>query len=853
MPSYNPADIERRWQQYWDANQTFRTPDTDGDKPKYYILDMFPYPSGSGLHVGHPEGYTATDILARFQRMRGYHVLHPMGWDAFGLPAEQYAIQTGQHPRTTTVANINTFRRQIQSLGFSYDWSREVDTTDPSYFRWTQWIFLLIYDTWYDHEQQKGRPIDELPIPPEVTGEAAIRKYQDGFRLAYQAEQPVNWCPELGTVLANEEVIDGKSERGGYPVVRTPLKQWLLRITAYAERLLSDLEPLEWSESIKHMQRNWIGKSEGADVEFEVMPGGYIITVYTTRPDTLLGATYMVLSPEHSLVDAIATPEQQAAVKAYQQVASRKSDFERTELAKKKTGVFTGAYALNPVNGEKIPIWIADYVLATYGTGAIMAVPAHDERDFAFAKQFDLPIVTVMTPNEKWLKDTGSTIDNLKSAYTDDGVAMNSGMLNGMTTDEAKRKIAAWLIVEGKGESRTNFKLRDWLFSRQRYWGEPFPILHGDDGSVIPLSVDELPLMLPEMSDYKPTGSPDGPLAKATDWLTVVRDGKTYRRETNTMPQWAGSCWYFLRYIDPHNANAFADPAKLKEWLPVDLYIGGAEHAVLHLLYSRFWHKVLYDRGYVHCPEPFQRLVNQGMILGENNEKMSKARGNVVNPDDVVKEYGADSLRLFEMFMGPLEAVKPWSTKGVEGVYRFLGRVWRMMIDDAAETPKLHANVRDVPPDAETLRLLHRTIQKVTEDTDAQKFNTAISTMMEFVNHTTKLESRPLTVLSPFVLLLAPYAPHIAEELWAALGNTTTLAYAPWPQFDLALTKSSTIEIPVQVNGKMKVILTVPHDIDAATLEAIAKSDPKIIEAIAGKTIRKVIAKPPQMLNLVVG
>ncbi len=947
MPSYNPADIERRWQQYWDANQTFRTPDTDGDKPKYYILDMFPYPSGSGLHVGHPEGYTATDILARFQRMRGYHVLHPMGWDAFGLPAEQYAIQTGQHPRTTTVANINTFRRQIQSLGFSYDWSREVDTTDPSYFRWTQWIFLLIYDTWYDHDLQKGRPISELPIPPEVTGEAAIRKYQDGFRLAYQAEQPVNWCPELGTVLANEEVIDGKSERGGYPVVRTPLKQWLLRITAYAERLLSDLEPLEWSESIKHMQRNWIGKSEGADVTFRIRNSELgmgneepdcEIQVYTTRPDTLFGATYMVLSPEHTLVDAITTPEQQAAVKAYQQVSSRKSDFERTELAKKKTGVFTGAFAINPVNGAKIPIWIADYVLATYGTGAIMAVPAHDERDFAFAKQFDLPIVTVVTPSEKWLKDTGSTIENLNSAYTDDGVAMNSGMLNGMTTDEAKRKIAAWLIVEGKGVSRTNFKLRDWLFSRQRYWGEPFPILHGEDGSVIPLSVDELPLMLPEMSDYKPTGSPDGPLAKATDWLTVVRDGKTYRRETNTMPQWAGSCWYFLRYIDPHNANAFADPAKLKEWLPVDLYIGGAEHAVLHLLYSRFWHKVLYDRGYVHCPEPFQRLVNQGMILGEieyngyeaedgrpvpfhlaeevtdvgyvevraesvtitgytarasntrliipyihlkevtiseedvekrgqiyfrkgsidvtvspRAHKMSKSRGNVINPDDVVKEYGADSLRLFEMFMGPLEAVKPWSTKGVEGVYRFLGRVWRMMIDDAAETPKLHANVRDVPPDSETLRLLHRTIQKVTEDTDAQKFNTAISTMMEFVNHTTKLESRPLSVLSPFVLLLAPYAPHIAEELWATLGHSTTLAYEPWPQFDLALTKSSTIEIPVQVNGKMKVILTVPHDIDAATLEAVAKADPKIIEAIAGKTIRKVIAKPPQMLNLVVG
>ncbi len=964
MPSYDPAAIEPKWQQFWDANKTFRTEDESredaepvsgasrssaGVKPKYYILDMFPYPSGSGLHVGHPEGYTATDILARFKRMNGFHVLHPMGWDAFGLPAEQHAIQTGEHPSKNTQQNINTFRRQIKSLGFSYDWDREVDTTDPNYFRWTQWIFLTIYDTWYDAEQKRGRPISELPIPPEVTaqGEAAVRKYQDAHRLAYIAEQPVNWCPELGTVLANEEVIDGKSERGGYPVVRQPLKQWLMRITAYAERLLSDLEPLDWSESIKQMQRNWIGKSEGAEVQFEILGGsprtnvrGESITVYTTRPDTLFGATYMVLSPEHTLVERITTPEQKAAVKAYQEAAARKSDFERTELAKKKTGVFTGAYAHNPVNNQQIPIWIADYVLASYGTGAIMAVPGHDERDFEFAKQFDLPIVTVVTPNEKWLKEAGSTINDLKAAYTDDGVAMNSGMLDGLKTEEAKAKIIAWLEERKLGTRKVNYKLRDWLFSRQRYWGEPFPILHGPDGEVVPLDAKDLPLTLPEMTDYKPTGSPDGPLAKATDWLTVNRDGKVYRRETNTMPQWAGSCWYFLRYIDPHNATAFADPAKLKEWLPVDLYIGGAEHAVLHLLYSRFWHKVLFDRGYLHCPEPFQRLVNQGMILGETkysayfrgktrddairfkeekrtlestvaqvtgllskymiqisgdefehpetrdmgpyqivleenelilkdkkwywkecpsilvevrNDKMSKSRGNVVNPDDVVKEYGADSLRLFEMFMGPLEAVKPWSTKGVEGVYRFLGRVWRMLIDDSAETVTLNASVKDVEPDKETLRVLHRTIQKVTEDTEKLGFNTAIAAMMEFTNHFTKQEVRPKSVMKTFVLLLAPYAPHVAEELWAALGHKTTLAYEPWPKFDPALVKADTIEIPVQVNGKLRSVLTVPAGIDAAGLEAAAKADPKVIEAITGKTIKKVIAKPPQMVNLVVG
>lgn len=857
MPSYDPAAIERKWQQFWETHKTFRTKDGSDDRPKYYILDMFPYPSGSGLHVGHPEGYTATDILARFKRMNGFHVLHPMGWDAFGLPAEQHAIQTGEHPSKNTQQNIATFRRQIKSLGFSYDWDREVDTTDPNYFRWTQWIFLVIYDTWYDTKQQKGRPIAELPIPEEVQaqGEAAVRKYQDAHRLAYIAEQPVNWCPELGTVLANEEVIDGKSERGGFPVVRQPLKQWLMRITAYAERLLSDLEPLDWSDSIKQMQRNWIGKSEGAEVQFQVYGSKHqeTITVYTTRPDTLFGATYMVLSPEHALVERIMTPEQKDAVKAYQEAAARKSDFERTELAKKKTGVFTGAYAINPVNGKRIPIWIADYVLASYGTGAIMAVPGHDERDFEFAKQFDLPIVTVVTPNEKWLKETGSTINDMKAAYTDDGVAMNSGMLDGFATDAAKAKIIAWLEERKLGTRKVNYKLRDWLFSRQRYWGEPFPILHGPDGEVVPLDASELPLTLPEMTDYKPTGSPDGPLAKATDWLTVTRGGKTYRRETNTMPQWAGSCWYFLRYIDPHNTEAFADPAKLKHWLPVDLYIGGAEHAVLHLLYARFWHKVLYDRGYVHCPEPFQRLVNQGMILGENNEKMSKARGNVVNPDDVVKDYGADSLRLFEMFMGPLEAVKPWSTKGVEGVYRFLGRVWRMLIDDAADTVRLNPSVQEIEPDKETLRVLHRTIQKVTEDTEKLSFNTAIAAMMEFTNHFTKQDVRPKRVMETFVLLLAPYAPHVAEELWAALGHTTTLAYEPWPKFDPALVKADTIEIPVQVNGKLRAVLTVPAGIDAAGLEAAAKADPKVIEAIAGKTIKKVIAKPPQMVNLVVG
>lgn len=930
MPTYQPSLIEPKWQAYWDANKTFRCPEPDEPsvvgKPKIYILDMFPYPSGAGLHVGHPEGYTATDILARFKRMKGVHVLHPMGWDAFGLPAEQYAIKNNVHPRITTQQNINNFRRQIKSFGFSYDWDREVDTTDPDYVKWTQWIFLELYDTWYDHAAKKGRPISELPIPAEVQaqGESAIRQYRDSKRLAYQANNPVNWCPGLGTVLANEEVIDGKSEVGGFPVERRPLRQWILRITDYAERLLEDLEPLDWSESIKTMQRNWIGKSIGAEVKFQLASSKSELTVFTTRPDTLYGATYMVLSPEHELVNDITTPEQKEAVSKYQEAASRKSDFERTEVAKTKTGVFTGAYAINPVNGKEIPIWIADYVLAGYGTGAIMAVPAHDERDFEFAKQFGLPIQVVVTPSPEWLKKTKSTVDDLKVAYCEDGLACNSGPLDGLGTVAAKEKMIADLEAKGLGTRKVNYKLRDWLFSRQRYWGEPFPILHEVDangertGVIEPLSATDLPLRLPELEDFKPTGSPEGPLVKAQDWVKVTRNGKTYHRETNTMPQWAGSCWYYLRYIDPKNANAFCDPAKVKHWLPVDLYVGGAEHAVLHLLYSRFWHKVLFDRGHVPCPEPFHRLVNQGLILGDTEFtgfqddvgnwvsakdatfdgtsaytkaknpqelklvklaydlvekqgegfvlkekpeirvdarafKMSKARGNVVNPDSVVAEYGADSLRLYEMFMGPLEAMKPWNMRGVEGVYRFLNRVWRLFVDDQAETLQLLPSVQDVSADAETLKLLHKTIQKVTEDTDGLRFNTAIAAMMELTNHLTgKLEIRPKSVLEPFALILAPYAPHLAEELWQLLGHQTSLALAPWPAYDPALVKEAEIEIPVQINGKVKAKLMVPADADAATLEKIALADATVQEQLVGKTVRKVIVKPKQMISIVV-
>jgi leucyl-tRNA synthetase len=920
MPSYKPGIIEPRWQAYWQQEKTFRTPD-QSDRPKFYILDMFPYPSGAGLHVGHPEGYTATDILARYKRMRGFNVLHPMGWDAFGLPAEQYAIQTGTHPRQTTEKNINTFRRQIQMLGFSYDWDREVDTTDPDYFRWTQWIFLQLFDTWYDADRKRGRPIAELPIPPEVKakGEAAVRAYRDGKRLAYQAEVPVNWCADLGTVLANEEVIDGKSERGGFPVVRIPLRQWLLRITDYAERLLEDLDTVDWSESIKTMQRAWIGKSEGADVDFS-LPTGETIRVFTTRPDTLFGATYMVLAPEHPLVSRITTAAQRAAVEAYCAQAARKSELERTELARTKTGVFTGAEAVNPVNHERIPIWIADYVLASYGTGAIMAVPAHDERDFEFAKQFGLPIRTVVQPDAAWLKKTGSTIEALTEACTEEGIAIHSGSFDGLPTAEFKQRITAWLEERGLGERRVNYKLRDWLFSRQRYWGEPFPILHEIDaqgkptGVIEPLSADELPLCLPALEDYKPTGKPEPPLEKAKDWLFVTRNGKRYNRETNTMPQWAGSCWYYLRYIDPRNDRAFCDARKERYWMPVDLYVGGAEHAVLHLLYARFWHKVLFDRGHVHTCEPFQRLVNQGMILGEMKYtafrksdgswvsaaqvvpetgkdkktgeqyervpltedqiqkagdsfvleeapairidarayKMAKSLGNVINPDEVVADYGADSLRLYEMFMGPLEATKPWSMRGVEGVYRFLNRVWRLFIDEDADEVQLAAAVQDVPPEKETLRLLHRTIQKVTDDLDGMRFNTAIAAMMEFTNHLTPLTVRPRSVLEPFVLLLGPFAPHLAEELWQALGHKDTLAYEPWPAHDPALTRAAEVEIVVQISGKVKHRMTVPAGLSKEALESLVRADETVRRLIEGKQVRKVIVVPDKLVNFVV-
>lgn len=921
MPTYNPKTIEERWQQYWEQNKTFRTVE-EPDKKKFYVLDMFPYPSGSGLHVGHPEGYTATDILARYRRMQGDNVLHPMGWDAFGLPAEQHAIDTGEHPRINTKQNVDNFRRQIKMLGFSYDWDRECNTTDPNYYRWTQWIFLQLFDTWFDPETNKGRPISELPIPEEVKkeGEKAVRLYQDQHRLAFQSEVPVNWCPALGTVLANEEVIDGKSERGDHPVVRKPLRQWMLRITAYAERLLADIDDVDWPHGIKELQRNWIGKSTGAEVDFSIVDSGEKIRVYTTRPDTLFGATYMVLSPEHELVDQITTEEQKDAVQKYRDLAAQKSDMDRTELNKEKTGVFTGAYAINPVNDKKIPVWIADYVLMGYGTGAIMAVPAQDARDWEFAKKFDLDIIRTVQPPE----DFGD------EPYLEDGPAINSDFLNGLNVAEAKAKMIEHLEEKGLGEGKVNYKLRDWLFSRQRYWGEPFPILHELDdegkptGIIEPISEDELPLVAPEMEDYKPSTSdePNPPLGKATEWVNVERDGKKYRRETNTMPQWAGSCWYYLRYLDPNNDKAFCDPEIEKHWMPVDLYVGGAEHAVLHLLYARFWHKVLYDRGHVSTAEPFQRLVNQGMILGEtdysvseesyemnrqrisslgletiriekekskgeetekiityalrkpaedsdklstldddqvekkkgktylkdtnieihgNAEKMSKSRGNVINPDDVVRDYGADSLRLYEMFMGPLEATKPWSMRGVDGVFRFLCRTWRVFMDERAEEMKLDESITSSEPDRDTARKLHQTIQKVTNDLDGMRFNTAISAMMELTNHLTKMKERPRSVLETFALLLAPFVPHFAEELWNTLGHEDTLAYEPWPSYDPEMTKEDEIEVPVQINGKVKAKLSLPPDLDEKAIEAQALADERVLGAIGDKKINKVI------------
>jgi leucyl-tRNA synthetase len=996
--------IEPKWQKVWDEQQAFRAFNPNEEIPanhpfavrhklsgkvsaaqlpkKFYILDMFPYPSGAGLHVGHPEGYTATDILARYKRACGFNVLHPMGWDSFGLPAEQYAVKTGQHPRKTTEENIATFKRQIQSLGFSYDWSRELATTDPDYFQWTQWIFLKLYNSWFNPKTNKAEPIEALEYPVELqiesVGRASSRAgsksgssvasphhdleikrraYRDSKRLAYVSEQPVWWCEQLGTVLANEEVVDGKSEVGGFPVVRKPMRQWMLRITAYAERLIQDLDTIDWTDSLKEMQRNWIGRSEGAEVKFQISNSESQITVFTTRPDTLFGATYMVLSPEHKLVAEITTAEQKQAVEDYKKFAAGKSDLERTELAKEKSGVFTGAFAINPVNGEKIPIWIADYVLASYGTGAIMAVPAHDERDFEFAKKFDLPMRVVIEPPAQWLVDAakrflikaGKSVeatrydkvtaedckDGLLARYAatcrkfepfiGDGVGMRSAnseiSLNGLGVAEAKKKITAWLEEKNLGKKTINYKLRDWLFSRQRYWGEPFPIVWkiDPDGKSYHEALPEsaLPVLPPTLEDYKPTASGEPPLARAKEWLNEIPGSV---RETNTMPQWAGSCWYYLRYLDAKNSAAFVGSEVENYWMSgsvkslngeivksennstiqqfnnstatpgVDLYVGGTEHAVLHLLYARFWHKVLFDLGYVSTPEPFFKLVNQGMVLGEDNQKMSKSRGNVIPVDVPVAEVGTDALRLYEMFMGPLEMVKPWSSKGVEGVYRFLGRVWRLFVDEKSETAfeqaettanlgsrrcesaddraftsaatelldliLLDGAIVEMDATPAQLKALHACIKKVTEDLDGLRFNTAISAMMVFVNDAITWEIKPVSALREFLILLQPFAPHIAEELWQKLSAnsqipSTNLAYAPWPKFDPALLVENEIEIPVQVNGKLRDVIKISASATQADLETAAKNSAEVKPFIDGKTIKKIIVVPKKLVNIV--
>ncbi|MGN1385248.1 MAG: leucine--tRNA ligase, partial [Bacillus sp. (in: firmicutes)] len=775
--SFNHQEIEKKWQQYWEENKTFKTREDEG-KRKFYALDMFPYPSGAGLHVGHPEGYTATDILARMKRMQGYNVLHPMGWDAFGLPAEQYALDTGNDPAEFTAKNIDTFRRQMKAIGFSYDWDREVNTTDPNYYKWTQWIFTKLYE--------KG--------------------------LAYVDEVAVNWCPALGTVLANEEVVDGVSERGGHPVERRPMRQWVLRITAYADRLIEDLEDLDWPESLKEMQRNWIGRSEGAEVKFAIDGHDESFDVFTTRPDTLFGATYAVLAPEHGLVGKITTAEQKEAVEAYIQKVNSKSDLERTDLAKEKTGVFTGAYAINPVNGAKMPIWIADYVLMSYGSGAIMAVPAHDERDHEFAKEFGLPIIEVVA---------GGNVQ--EEAYTGDGLHVNSGFLDGLNKEEAISKMIAWLEEKEIGTKKVTYRLRDWLFSRQRYWGEPIPVIHWEDGTSTTVPVEELPLTLPKTTNIRPSGTGESPLANIEEWVNVVdENGRKGRRETNTMPQWAGSCWYFLRYIDPHNSEVLADPEKLKQWLPVDVYIGGAEHAVLHLLYARFWHKFLYDIGVVPTKEPFQKLFNQGMILGENNEKMSKSKGNVVNPDDIVASHGGDTLRLYEMFMGPLDASIAWSTNGLDGSRRFLDRIWRLLVD---ENGNISSKVVDTDDTGKLEKVYHQTVKKVTEDFEGLRFNTAISQLMVFINDAYKAEVLPKQYIEGFVKLISPIVPHIAEELWSKLGNEESIAYAAWPAYDEAKLVDDEVEIVVQINGKVKAKLMVPADATREKLEEIAMGE----------------------------
>ncbi|KAI4298734.1 hypothetical protein L6164_032257 [Bauhinia variegata] len=880
--AYPFHEIEPKWRRFWEENHTFRTPDDDIDtsKPKYYVLDMFPYPSGAGLHVGHPLGYTATDILARYKRAQGYNVLHPMGWDAFGLPAEQYAIETGTHPKITTVQNINRFRAQLKSLGFSYDWDREISTIEPEYYKWTQWIFLQLL--------KRG--------------------------LAYQAEVPVNWCPALGTVLANEEVVDGVSERGGHPVIRKPMRQWMLKITAYADRLLDDLDDLDWPESVKEMQRNWIGRSEGAEMQFCVLDTDekerdIKIVVYTTRPDTIFGATYLVVAPEHPLLSSLVSTAQSKHVEEYIDLASRKSDLERTELQKEKTGVFTGCYAKNPANGEAIPIWVADYVMGSYGTGAIMAVPAHDSRDFEFALMYGVPVRWVVMPDDRSIFESGK-------AFSGEGTIVNSSNtevgldINGLSSKEAISKIIEWAENIGSGKRKVNYKLRDWLFARQRYWGEPIPVSFlNDTGETVPLHETELPLMLPELDEFTPTGTGEPPLSKAVEWVKTTDglSGRPATRETNTMPQWAGSCWYYLRFMDPNNSEELVDKKKERYWSPVDVYIGGAEHAVLHLLYARFWHKVLFDIGVVSTKEPFQCVINQGIILGEvqymacrdqdgnlisadsvdmlneNNlesipeekvtksgdsfvlkdnpdirliaraHKMSKSRGNVVNPDDVVSAYGADSLRLYEMFMGPLRDSKQWSTSGIEGVHRFLGRTWRLIVGSplADSTFKDGTSSVDEEPTLEQLRTLHKCIAKVTEEIEGTRFNTGISAMMEFLNAAYKWDKHPKSVIEAFVLLLSPYAPHLAEELWSRLGHTKSLAYEPFPKANPAYLKDSTITLPVQINGKTRGTIQVEETCTEEDAFTVASRDEKLSKYLAGKSIKKKIYVPGKILNLV--
>ena len=838
--------IEPKWQAIWDERQLFHAPNPgekgfDSQKPKFFVLDMFPYPSGAGLHVGHPEGYTATDIIARYKRLRGFNVLHPMGWDAFGLPAEQYAIKTGQHPAVTTRENIAKFKDQLKRIGFSYDWQREINTTDPTYYKWTQWIFLQIYNSWFNPETNRAEPISTYRGPDP-----------DSVRLAYVADVAVNWCQELGTVLANEEVVDGKSEVGGFPVVRRPMRQWMLRITAYAERLLNELDHLDWPEGIKLHQRNWIGRSEGAEIDFKVASSRCVptIRVFTTRPDTLYGGTFLVLAPEHSLVDLIVTGEQWPVVREYRERAARKSELERADLSKEKTGIFTGAFAINPATNAKIPIWIADYVLLGYGTGAIGGVPAHDQRDLEFAKKFDLPIVVVVQPigNEPAM------------GFTGEGIAVSSPIINGLTSAEAKKKITAWLEERGLGKRAINYKLRDWLFSRQRYWGEPFPIVW-QAGKHRALNEQQLPLVPPLLDDYKPIGTGEPPLARAREWIRYSDEAV---RETNTMPQWAGSCWYYLRFCDPHNDQRFVGEEAEHYWMGgnkpggVDLYVGGTEHAVLHLLYARFWQKVLFDLGYVSKPEPFQRLVNQGIILGEDNQKMSKSRGNIVNPDDVIDQHGADAFRCYEMFMGPLEQMKPWSTRGVEGVARFLARVWRLLMTESqAGEWELSAKIKDVDATRPQQKLLHATIKKVTDDIESFSFNTAISQMMIFVNAFTNVETIPLSTIRAFLILLNPFAPHITSELWEKLSRrfgdaVEDITGQSWPAYDERLLVEDEVEIVVQINGKLRDRIKMPMAATEEELKTAALARPNIQERIAGRTVRNVIVVPKKLINIVV-